>query len=318
LPTSTSTIGTHVLRAYVSEPNGGSDQFPANDSATRTFAIFGPQATPIFEGFETAVFPPTNWGIINLTGGTTWDSSANAARTGARALAIDNKNAINVNGALDYFVSPIVINSNTFDSVFVDFDMAYRAGNQYPGSTSFPLDTLEVMATFDCGQTFVPVWKKWGFELQTVNDPNYSTVSSFVPRLAGEWRHERLYLTPSVGSGNFQLYFMSKGNKQNRIWLDNINITALKLPQRLKDQGYLIYPNPFNNSFLIHHHAVEPPVNLQSIQVFNAAGQAVWENYYNGNANRRINIDLKNLAAGVYIVKMVYSNKTVVERIVKN
>jgi hypothetical protein len=114
------------------------------------------------------------------------------------------------------------------------------------------------------------------------------------------------------------LYFAAKGNKQNNIWLDNINITAQTLPQRLKDQGYLIYPNPFNSSFLIHHSAVEPPVSLQAAQVYNAGGQLVWDRRYNGNAARQITVDLKNLAQGVYILKMLYTNKTIVERLVKN
>jgi hypothetical protein len=138
-----------------------------------------------------------------------------------------------------------------------------------------------------------------------------------VPK-AAEWRNERVYLTPLVGSSNFQLYFAMKGNKQNNLWIDNINITSQKLPQRLKDQGYLIYPNPFNSSFLIHHSAVEPPVDLQSISVYNAAGQMVWSKSYNGNAARQITVDLKNQAKGLYVLKMIYTNKTVVERIVKN
>jgi hypothetical protein len=86
----------------------------------------------------------------------------------------------------------------------------------------------------------------------------------------------------------------------------------------LKDQGYLIYPNPFNSTFLIHHSAVEPPVDLQTVQVYNSAGQLVWDKRYNGNADRQITVDLKNMARGMYILKMIYTNKTVVERIVKN
>ncbi|MBL0355363.1 MAG: T9SS type A sorting domain-containing protein [Chitinophagaceae bacterium] len=311
-------VGSHTIDVYTSEPNGIADQVPGNDRLTKSFSVFTTAATPLFEGFESTTFPSANWGIQNVNGGTTWERSITTARTGTGALLLNNPNTANSNDAVDYFISPIVENSGLFDSVFVSFDRSYVAGVNYPGSTVFPLDTLELLATTDCGATFTSVWKKWGDALQTINDPNYSHSNPFVPSFASEWSTEKIYLTPIVGSANFQLYFAMKGNKQNNLWLDNINITSQKLPQRLKDQGYLIYPNPFNNTFLIHHSAVEPPVDLKAVQVYNSAGQLVWSNEYNGNAARQITVDLKGAANGLYILKMIYSNKTVVERIIKH
>jgi len=311
------TTGTHVIKVYTSLPNGLDDQYPANDTLVKTFNIFTPVATPVTEGFEGNGFPSLNWGVQNVTGGTGWESSAASAFTGSKAMVINNGNVSNANNAIDYFISPIVINDGKADSVFVAFDMAYKSGPQYPGSTVFPLDTLEILATNDCGITFTSVWKKFGFELQTVNDPNYTNTVAFTPSLKKQWKANKIYLSPFVGSTNFQLYFVAKGNKQNSIWLDNVNITEQKLPQRLKDQGYLIYPNPFNNSFLIHHSAVEPPIDLQAVQVFNAAGKRILDKRYNGNAARQITVNLDKLAGGIYILKMMYSNKTIVERIVK-
>ena len=311
------TTGMHVIKVYSSLPNGLNDEYPANDTLVKTFNIFTPVATPVTEGFEGNLFPSLNWGVQNVNGGTGWESSSEAAFTGNKSIVINNSDISNANNAIDYFITPIVINDGKADSVFVTFDLAYKAGPQYPGSTVFPLDTLEVLATNDCGVTFTSAWKKFGYELQTVNDPNYTSTLAFTPSLKKQWKANSIYLSPFVGSTNFQLYFVSKGNKQNSIWLDNINITEQKLPQRLKDQGYLIYPNPFNNSFLIHHSAAEPPITLQAIQVFNAAGQRVWDKRYNGNAGRKINVELDKLAGGIYILKMIYSNKTIVERIVK-
>lgn len=317
LAAANTTTGTHVIKVYTSLPNGLNDQYPANDTLVKTFNIFAPVATPVTEGFEGNLFPSLNWGVQNVNGGTGWESSVAGAFTGSKAMVINNSNVSNANNAIDYFISPIVINDGKADSVFVTFDLAYKSGPQYPGSTVFPLDTLEVLATNDCGVTFTRVWKKFGFELQTVNDPNFTSTLAFTPSLKKQWKANRIYLSPFVGSTNFQLYFVAKGNKQNSIWLDNINITEQKLPQRLKDQGYLIYPNPFNNSFLIHHSAVEPPIDLQAVQVFNAAGQRVWDKRYNGNADRQITVNLDKFAGGVYILKMMYTNKTIVERIVK-
>src|SRR6185295_7963624 len=120
--------------------------------------------------------------------------------------------------------------------------------------------------------------------------PNYTNTETFIPKIPEEWSSARAYLTPSIGQGNFQVYFSAKSNKQNNIWIDNISITAKTLPQRLKDQGYLIYPNPFSNSFLVHHWLA--PVELQNIQVYNSTGQMVRDNHYSGNASTEEKIDL--------------------------
>ncbi len=319
LPSLTGAVGTHLIKIFTSSPNGLPDEFTGNDTLTKTFSIFSTTATatPVFEGFEDPAFPRPNWGVQNVTGGTTFERSVLTAKTGTASMVINNANTLNSFGAIDYFISPLVQNSTAFDSVFVDFDLAYKAGQQYPGSGDFPLDTLQILATKDCGKTFTSIWEKWGEALQTTANTNNTNSNFFIPDSKADWKKQRIYLTPLVGADNFQLYFAVKGNKQNNLWLDNINITSQILPQRLKKQGYLIYPNPFNESFLIHHSAVQPPVDLQSVQVFNAAGQLVWSRQYNGNAERQITVSVKSLSAGIYVLKLMYTNKTIVERIIK-
>ncbi|MBC7890514.1 MAG: T9SS type A sorting domain-containing protein [Ferruginibacter sp.] len=318
LNTAVAVAGTHVLTVFISEPNGLADQVTSNDTLRKTVTIYNttPLPTPVIEGFESANIPGDNWGIQNLDGLKTWARSTTTSKTGIGSLWINNPASGNANNATDNFITPIVANIPLVDSMFVSWDYAYKAGAGYPGSTVLPVDTLELLITQDCGISFTSVWKKWGKDLQTVIDTNYSNTTSFVPTLSVEWKTGRVYLTPLIGSASFQVYFSSKSNKQNNLWLDNINISAKTLPQRLKNQGYLIYPIPFRNSFLIHH--VLPPVNLKAVQVYNSAGQLVRDNRYNGNANTEVNIDLGNLASGVYVLKMIYSNKIVVERIVKN
>ncbi|MEP7107523.1 MAG: T9SS type A sorting domain-containing protein [Ferruginibacter sp.] len=318
LSAATSVVGTHVLAVFTSEPNGLTDQVTSSDTLRKTFTIYNitPLPTPVVEDFETTDIPGNNWGIQNSDGLKTWTRTTTTAKSGIASLWINNPAAENATSAIDNFISPIIDNSPVVDSMFVSWDYAYKAGARYPGSTVLPLDTMELLITSDCGDSFTSVWKKWGEELQTVNDPNYSNTTSFVPNVPEEWKSGRVFLTPYLGSGSFQVYFSAKSNKQNNIWIDNVNISSKTLPQRLKNQGYLIYPNPFRNSFLVHH--VLPPVELRAMQVFNSAGQLVWDNRYNANALTELNVDLKNLAKGVYILKMIYASRIVVERIVKN
>jgi hypothetical protein len=137
----------------------------------------------------------------------------------------------------------------------------------------------------------------------------------FTPANTSQWKNINIYLNPIIGIKDFQVYFVAKSNKQNNLYLDNINIYTKVLPKRLKDQGYLIYPNPFRNLLTIRNYRV--PVTLQSAGIYNSIGQLVWKKELNGTGNTEITVDLSNLAAGVYIVKLTYLEKTVFERIVK-
>ena len=311
-------VGSHTFTVFTFEPvtlTGTGDLNTFNDSLRMMFVVVGLQATlPLVEDFEGTNFPPLNWGtVVNPDNETTWLRSMAAAVEGVASMEINNFTS-SISNATNKFISPVISNSSKNDSVFVSFDLAYKQGITYPGSTVLPLDTLEVQVTKDCGATYNTVWKKWGENLQTVNDPNSPVLTSFIPQ-KNNWKNIQIYLSPFVGKDNFQVYLVAKSNKQNNIWIDNLNVYAKILPQKLKEQGYLIYPNPFNNNFLIHHYG--PPVNLKAVEVYNSTGQLVWDKRYNGKAPTEITVDIAKYAGGVYMLKLFYTNKTIQQKIVK-
>ena len=310
----TSVPGSHVLTIFSTEPNGMPEQFPSNDTARKIFVISPMLDAPVSEGFESTTFPPTNWNIINPDGSLTWERTTAAAKTGTGSMVIKNFD-YPVANSVDKFASPVVKFDPAVDSFFVSFDYAYRQGITYPGSTQLPLDTLELQITQDCGQTFTTIWKKWGEDLQTVSDPNFTSGQMFTPTNDNQWKNINIYLSPIIGNKNFQVYFVAKSNQQNNLYIDNINIYTKTLPQRLKNQGYLIYPNPFSNSFIIRNYQV--PTTLQKVAIYNSVGQLVWVKDLNGRGNTEMTVDFSRFAGGIYIVKLMYDDKTVVERIVK-
>ena len=315
-PTS-STPGGHIFTVYTSLPNGLPDQYTFNDTASKAFTISKIVTAPLVEGFEGALFPPDGWNVLNPDGLITWERTTLAGKNSSASMVIRNFN-YPVANTVDKFFSPVVTNSPTIDSFYVSFDYAYSPGFQYPGATVFPLDTLDIQVTMDCGKTFTSIWKKWGQELSTLPDPlgiNVPNNVAYIPQQQPEWKSARIYLSPIIGSQNFQVYFVARSNKQNNLYVDNINISSKTLPARLKNQGYLIYPSPFTGSFKIHHYL--PPVDLQTVGVYNSVGQLVWRKELNGQGNTEEFVDLSRFAAGVYEVKLTYTNKTVVERVVK-
>jgi Secretion system C-terminal sorting domain len=303
-------VGTHTLTIYTSGPNGLTDLNPSNDTIRKTFIIVPHITMPVFEGFESTIFPPPNWYIQNPDGILTWERTTEASRSGVASMVIKNYD-YGITNTVDKFISSELIPDAKYDSTLVSFDLAYKLLN---GVTTSSLDTLEIQVTNDCGLTFTTVWKHWGDSLQTT-DPADVSGDSFIPSSANDWKNIKVYLTPYLGTQDFQLYFVAKGNKRNNLYIDNINVYGKILPQRLKTLGYLIYPNPFAGSFLIQH--FRPPTTLQDVEVYNATGQLVWSQQLNGTGNTETTVNLPGLAAGVYIVKLNYTGKSIVEKVVK-
>jgi hypothetical protein len=304
------TVGSHILTIFTSLPNGLPDLNPSNDTIRKSFIILPHVSLPVFEGFENTTFPPPGWYVQNPDSILTWERTTDAARTGAASMVIRNYK-YGFNNTVDNFISSEFIPDPKFDSTFVSFDLAYQLLN---GNKSGSLDTLEIQITSDCGSTFTTVWKYWGGNLQTT-DSNQVSSAEFIPSSPKDWKNIKVYLTPFLGTQDFQVYFIAKGNKQNDLYIDNINVFGRVLPARLKSQGYLVYPNPFRGSFLIHHFT--RPVTLQDIEIYNSAGQRVWSQKLNGAGNTETTVNLQRMAAGVYIVKLNYTNKSIVQKVVK-
>jgi len=307
--------GDHIFKVYTSDPNGQQDQFPLNDTSSEQLDISPLVNLPATQGFESDSFPSTNWSVLNPDGLITWKRSTNAAYTGNASMVINNYNYTEGNTE-DLFFSPVISNNASIDSIFVSFDLSYSPGASYPGSTALPLDTLEIDVSTDCGATLQPVWKKWGADLQTINDPNFAVTSAYTPFNASQWKNINIYLTPFINSSNFQVFFVAKSNHQNNIWIDNINIYPKTVPSLEKKQGYLVFPDPFSNTLKIFHS--QPPTTLQEIQVYNSIGQMVSDNQYNGGATTETDIDLTNVSNGIYFVKLIYTDKTIIQKVEKN
>jgi hypothetical protein len=243
----------------------------------------------------------------------TWFRTAVASRSGAASAVIDNY-SYDAHGTNDDLESPVVT-YNGIDSAFLSFSVAH-ATYIYPGSTGLAMDTLQVFITKDCGKTLIPVYSKWGTDLQTVQNPNAPYTDQFIPRSLSEWRTETIDLSKQLGAtGSAQMIIRNKGNYGNTLFIDDINFTTKTLPLKLKMNGYLISPNPFTTSFFVQHYI--RPTNLRGIQVANSAGQIVFTQQYHGNAQSLINIDLGRYSAGVYLVKLIYTDKVITERVIK-
>jgi len=193
----------------------------------------------------------------------------------------------------------------------LSFDLA-AATYSYPGSTAIPLDTLQVLVSRDCGNTFTSIYKKWGIELLTLNTPNEAQPLEFFPSSPSQWRTETIDISNFAPDGPIQIVFRNTNNFENNIFIDNISLKTRTLPARIKSEGFLVLPNPFRSQFNVWHY--QPPSNLRYISVYNSMGQLVWTKQFNNNAQKSESVDLTGMPAGIYIVQLGYSDKKSISR----
>jgi hypothetical protein len=105
-------------------------------------------------------------------------------------------------------------------------------------------------------------------------------------------------------------------NGENNIFIDDINLYTKILPVKLKNNGYLVSPNPFRNRLVVQFY---PDAGaLKAMEVYNAAGQVVYRRTFpQGSASATQDINLTNLPAGMYTLRIVQTDKVTTEKVIK-
>jgi len=305
--------GQYSVNMFLASVNNHADQQQANDTIAFTLTSFGAAQSKLQEGFETH-FPPSNWRVNASSRGYSWRGTDNIGRNSLQSALAPN-NSFNSNGLHEDLVSPI-LQVPGVDSTILVFEHAYRKP-----TASLKEDTLEILVTTDCGNTYQSVFRQWGNDLNTIPsadpDPVYppDDTVGFVP-LNAQWRLNRVDLSKAVkGGGSFQVVFRSTSNEGSNLFLDNITVYGVISPRLLKQNGYQVYPNPFTGRITIRHY--QRAGLLREVIIFNPLGQRLYTRKFVGNAPDSFSIDLGQHANGIYHVQLVYTDKKITERIIK-
>lgn len=304
--------GNYELTVFSTLPNRLNDEFTQNDTIRSLFYVMGHATLPESESFESASFPPDQWIIQPNGNGHTWEISNSSSDDNASAV-LRNFN-YDMHGRADNLISPIIAGTGSYDSIFVSLDYAYLPGIDMSRPDGLMADTMEVLLSLDCGKTFITLFKEWGTNLSSVSNAGDRTGQAFTP-MKEDWKDLRFYLTPFVGSSDFQIFISSKGNNRNNLYVDNIKILGISVPSLLKEQGYLLYPSPFADQFLIRN--FEQPTGLRSVNIYNSSGQLIWQRNFNGNAEKIITINAAGWARGIYTVRLLFDDRAITDRVVK-
>lgn len=311
----TATQGNHTLTVYVSNPNNNADQDSSNDTLQMNFQYFAPVSlappvTGIKESFESNVFPPQGWDIVNADKALTWQRVTGISKTGNASVRMNNYNYNNIGQSDDLRMPSVKIPAGT-DSAFLSFQVANAAYTDLTAQSN-NWDTLEVLASTDCGRSYTSLYKKWGPTLVTTT---VATTNEFIPS-ASQWRKDSIDLAGFIGSNDLLIAFRNTTGFENNLYLDDINFRTVIINPNLKAQGFLVTPNPTSGNIAVQFYP--QPTNLRSIQLFNDIGQKIAEvSISNNQANTYYNFNLSRYAKGMYTVRIVFTDRVLTKKIIK-
>ena len=220
------TPGSHMVTLTVTDASG------QQDSDTLYIELNNyVLPTIIAEGFQGG-FTPNGWTQFNQDNGGQWALATNAGANSTQSAIFDN---FNIDSQTTYDDLRTHLNTTGMQNPILTFDVAYaRWGGIYS-------DTLEVLVSTDCGQTFTSLYLKGGNTLATSpNNQNF-----FVPS-ASEWRTDTISLAGYENIPLLMVAFRNIGHWGNCIYVDNVNIgnnTSSVAANNILTKPVL-YPNP--------------------------------------------------------------------------
>jgi hypothetical protein len=305
--------GNHELKIITSLPNNLLDDYTANDTLISNFVIENPSSNfPLIQDFETNVITSNGWQLGQQpVDSLTWATTSLAFSNGSKAAMINNF-FYNYNDARkDDLLSPIIEVKNDIDSAFLLYSFAHATKHNPTDIT--PFDTLEVSVTKDCGATWQTIVKKWGVALQTISQTS-GLATYFKPTFL-DWKRDSVNITGRFSKNDkVRFRFRNTQNFGNNLFLDDIKVYTKTLPLQLKQKGFVVYPNPTNNLLVIDF--LNLPNTLKTFRIINSVGKIVYlKNVV--NAEISYNLNLTQLAAGLYTIQLIHQNKIEIQKFIK-
>jgi len=247
--------------------------------------------------FESGSIPLT-WRDGHSTGGANTFSISNACSgfgSGSYSMAFENY-WIDVQGERD----EIILEKQILDPLnnwSLAFDVAYA---EYGGQYS---DTLAVLFSADCGNTWEELWVKGGGTLSTAP----ATTDVFTPT-SSQWRSELIDLPE--GAEEVLIAFQNRGRWGNNFYIDNVNVCYSASIENIQFLNALVYPNPASGNLTIQ---MNDNNSMSSICLHNSSGQLVLEKLLLNESTALL--DLSKVGYGIYTLTIQTERGIIVKRV---
>ncbi|MCP4442271.1 MAG: Omp28-related outer membrane protein [Aureispira sp.] len=316
-PNITLAKGESVLSYSIDSINGTATDFNLSNNLTKsdTIFLFSAVATDTtieegFQGYSLNTAAPTDAILQNPS-----NMAARIVDNTISGAPSHNLGAFNLsNGCFqwDFFNA---VSGQHATLVFDKVDLSNTQNNALGFSHAYAQvgsenDSLIVLASTDCGDTWVSIWAKAGADLKTASSHSSNT---FYPD-SSEWVTNQVDISNYDGMSGVMFAFKGVSNYGNDLYLDDINIskaTGLKTTKQ-EDLTMSLYPNPTNGSI---HVSLEGALEPTQILVYNTLGQAVEQDVLLGETT--ISIDLERHPAGTYYVLAIGDNFRLHKKLIK-
>ena len=258
-------------------------------SITKTAIVSSlPESTlPLAENFETGTFASGWHG--GESGGWAIADFASAYAIGTSSMYFNNYYTDLQGGAVEEISAKY--NMEDVITATLNFVVAYRPyGGVY-------MDTLQILASTDCGATFTEIFYAGGNDLST---GGVYTADVFYPE-ADEWETHTIDMTSFAGADNLTLYFKNIGYWGQALYIDNININANFIPITEFEQqvAAVIVPNPNQGYFNLATECLQ--TQQAEIKLTNALGEIIYSTQQQLNVGDNTTVfDVQHLSKGVY------------------
>ena len=286
-----STPGTYTVSLTVTKDTSSNTK-----TITNYITVVGTTPLPLTEGFEGASFPPSGWSVGNADNLTAWEQTDSAGGFGlsTNCAVFNSIYATRAErGQLDYLYTPMLDFSGVSASKLA-FDYAYsRNQRTRTGVTTNSQDTLWVMGSADCGNTWSTLWVLGDSLLATA--PGFLT-THFIPT-ATQWvRDSSIDLSNMLGNPSVQFAFVPYNGRGNALYIDTVNISGATSHVGIAD--------------------VDQLRNVE-VGIYDMLGKNLWSKDL-GNVHAAAEpISLTGLASGVYLIKVKAGERSYTTRVVK-
>ncbi len=260
------------------------------------------ESMPFFENFENMTFAEDRWLVENPDASLTWDTlSIEGPNWSTISAHMDLGNYNPKQNQLDGIISPLLSLDNSASSSSLRFDHFYSLFHP-----SFA-DTLSILVSTDCGDSWSVVYNKGGVELAT----HPETGSNQLPDSLAQWTTEYVDLS-SFGGETVLIKFRTMNRKGNHLLVDNILVYSGDEPAGVDETNLtdlLLYPNPGQNDFRLK--GWKDTMRL-SYSVMDTYGRIV----KNGTMTSP-ELSLQGIASGLYFLRLENGSVDKTLRIVK-
>jgi PKD repeat protein len=255
--------------------------------------------------------------INNPDNGITWSpiSLEECDPEGDVAYMVDNYNYSSY--GQDEIVLPLNMDLTQAIDPKLTFRVAYAP---YYDGNAF-IDSLKVLLTYNCGETFIELFSSGGEALSTTTSglgPNdLYEYEVFRPGNCEEWRHVSIDLNAYVGQ-YVTIKFLNKSGYGNQLYIDDIFLETenVGLVDVQPGSPIGIDPNPTTGPFTVSGTAPTKPI--RTISITNPLGQIMFTRKTSGQVSLPIKLTLADSAPGLYYVNVVFQDGTVTsEKVVK-